>query len=290
MSPRNRNSLLSRPVKAGIHTLRSYPFARYIRSRNLPSLITSADTVSHAESIQAESFQLLSEKHTDMAVVCSPPRPKHAITVQRLGMQTPSPPWAVRYMSTRGGGRFSLMSRMEFHRPASERLAAQDMEGEFPNAVPQETHTGHTLDTRFAPEQLKVVKRLVAARISRRHLKTMAPLKQALHNALARAMVLKVLTGVSIRPKRHLRNSGIGFAKSEGEQRMRRTRPTVAPLNMDAVHACGSANPLTDSPPDSPGPHTPTDDIDATREGSGEADTSGEKTVAPSKSKAEGRR
>ncbi|KAG9073539.1 hypothetical protein FS749_015029 [Ceratobasidium sp. UAMH 11750] len=66
-----------------------------------------------------------SNEQIPIPVVPTPTRPKHSITVQRLGTQTPSPPWAVRHMLTRGGGRFSLMSLPDFHRPASERLAVQ---------------------------------------------------------------------------------------------------------------------------------------------------------------------
>ncbi|KAG8738542.1 hypothetical protein FRC10_006746 [Ceratobasidium sp. 414] len=238
-------------------------------------------------SIQTASFQPLVEKHTGIAVVRSSPRLKRGITIQRLGMQTPSPPWAVRYMSTRGGGRFSLMSRVEFHRPASERLAVQHMEGndECLNVMPQGTRTEHTFDNEFAPEKLKVIKYLVAQRISPHRLETMEPLKQALHNVLARAVSLKAPTRTSIQPKRRVRDSRPGSAKPESSQHMRRTRPAIAPLDMDAVHSYKSTNSITESPPESPGPKTPTDDPAVSRKDSKEACTSKDKVVASSKSR-----
>ncbi|KAG9090599.1 hypothetical protein FS749_000442 [Ceratobasidium sp. UAMH 11750] len=202
-------------------------------------------------------FQL-SDEQTQIPVVPTPTRPKHSITVQRLGTQTPSPPWAVRHMLTRGGGRFSLMSLLDFHRPASERLAVQYVEGEsevIAAACPKPVcHGGQTVDTNLVPEQLKTFKHLVEERIRPRHMESMDPLKLAIHNNLAR-----LITPSSI-PRHQVERSSIARAPElKGSQRMRRTRPALPPLDIDAARAYTSTNPTSDSPPESPGPVTPAD-------------------------------
>ncbi|KAG8680147.1 hypothetical protein FRC08_016504 [Ceratobasidium sp. 394] len=191
-------------------------------------------------------------------VVPTSTRPKGSITVQRLGMQTPSPPWAVRHMLTRGSGRFSLMSLPEFHRPASERLAVRYVEGRsevVAAACPKLVcHGGQTLDTDLVPEQLKTFKHLVAERIRPRHTESMDPLKLAIHNNLAR-----LITSSSL-PRHQVERPSVAKApKSKDNQRMRRTRPALQPLDIDAARAYMSINPTSDSPPESPGPVTPAD-------------------------------
>ncbi|KAG9083024.1 hypothetical protein FRC06_004721 [Ceratobasidium sp. 370] len=91
-----------------------------------------------------------SNNRDPIPVVSTPARPKRSITVQRLGMQTPTPPWAIDHMLTRGGGRFSLMSLPEFHRPASKRLAVQYVEDESDVAATE----GHIEEKRSVPTSL----------------------------------------------------------------------------------------------------------------------------------------
>ncbi|KAG8704295.1 hypothetical protein FRC08_002305 [Ceratobasidium sp. 394] len=214
----------------------------------------------------------------DPISVVPPTRPRRSITVQRLGVQTPSPPWAIRHMLTRGGGRFSLMSLPEFHRPASERLAVQYVEGKGDAVAPADlkfvykgTHTRQTLEADLAPEQLKTFKYLVAERTSLHRLEAMDPLKLAVHNNLARVIV------ASSHPGHHKPNG----------QRMRRTRPNLPRLDVDAARAYTSTNPTSDSPPESPGPVTPADLTTVTTRTSKEPRIAKDRAV-PSKSSRKG--
>ncbi|KAG8683703.1 hypothetical protein FRC08_014125, partial [Ceratobasidium sp. 394] len=306
MSSSDFSSLLSLPVKAGVHTTKSRLSTRAIALGKLPMLIARTNTLASLDppsvtesTVSAHKLSIsivpvsktreepetsvyktldsttrfaiivplsvsrahvlpfqLSDEQTQIPVVPTPTRPKHSITVQRLGTQTPSPPWAVRHMLTRGGGRFSLMSLLDFHRPASERLAVQYVEGEsevIAAACPKPVcHGGQTVDTNLVPEQLKTFKHLVEERIRPRHMESMDPLKLAIHNNLAR-----LITPSSI-PRHQVERSSIARAPElKGSQRMRRTRPALPPLDIDAARAYTSTNPTSDSPPESPGPVTP---------------------------------
>ncbi|KAG8767683.1 hypothetical protein FRC12_006110 [Ceratobasidium sp. 428] len=193
-------------------------------------------------------------------------RPKRSTTVQRLGLQTPSPPKAVQYMAARGGGRFSLVDLPEFHHPVSERFATQLVEhagnvvGEYQASASREPIIG------AAPQQSRILERLVAEHTHPRCLKSMDPLKLAVHNSLVCVMNFKA-TPSPPRTRVH------GFSrkhppKSEGSRHKHRSRPAVAPLDMDAVHAYNSTNPLANSPPESPGPITPASDSTGTVESS----------------------
>ncbi|KAG8744465.1 hypothetical protein FRC10_010135 [Ceratobasidium sp. 414] len=201
-----------------------------------------------------------SNEQDSIPVTPTPTHPKRSITIQRLGMQTPSPPWAVRHMLTRGGGRFSLVDLSDFHRPASERLAVQYVEGENdivaavgPKPVFGGVHRRQMLDTDLAPGQLRTFKHLVTVRL--RHLESMDPLKLAIHNNLTR------LITSSSRPGRQVGSSSVTKTpKSKSRQVIRRTHPILPPLDTDAARAYMSTNPTSDSPPESPGPATPTDE------------------------------
>ncbi|KAG9078750.1 hypothetical protein FS749_009190 [Ceratobasidium sp. UAMH 11750] len=88
----------------------------------------------------------------------------------------------------------------------------------------------------------------------------MDPLKRAVHNSLARVVDLTVTRRAPKEPKRprnHTRSSSntSSFKLDDGGY-LRRTRPTVRPLDLDAARAF---HPPTDSPPESPGPTTPVD-------------------------------
>ncbi|KAG8721805.1 hypothetical protein FRC09_007341 [Ceratobasidium sp. 395] len=194
-------------------------------------------------------------------------RPKRSITVQRLGLQTPSPPKAIQYMAARGGGRFSLVDLLEFHHPVSERFATQHVEhagnvvGEYQTSASREEPI-----IQVAPQQSRILKRLVTEHTHPRCLKSMDPLKLAVHNNLVCVMNLKATpspprTRVHSFPRKHL-------PKPEGSRHKHRSRPAVAPLDMDAVRAYNSTNPLADSPPESPGPITPASDSTGTMESS----------------------
>ncbi|KAG8716375.1 hypothetical protein FRC09_015847 [Ceratobasidium sp. 395] len=237
----------------------------------------------------------------DAFVVSGPECPKPGITVQRLGLpyMTPSPPRFIRWMLTRGEGRFRPI---DICRPGWQRLAVQYTEGcditdndetgepwsprfttcKVPsphlsasgspveadvvdelglNLISQRLRARHTFDSDFDPEQLQAFERLVAKRIRTGHLDSMGPLRQAVHNSLARVVDLKAAkrdhTNTRKRTRNHSRSSSntSSFKLEEG-QRLRRTRPTVRPLDVVAARAYDSAPP-TDSPPESPGPTTP---------------------------------
>ncbi|KAG9082477.1 hypothetical protein FRC07_014192 [Ceratobasidium sp. 392] len=188
------------------------------------------------------------------------PRPKRSVTIQRLGMQTPSPPRAVQYMATRGGGRFSVMNLPEFHRPAEKRLAVQyaEAEGDVAAVISKNAHKGHhtrqSSNANLAPERLSTFKRLIVERTRPRHLESMDPLKLAVHNNLAR----------TITASRRLQTrtpSVVEISKPTSTQRMRRMNTSLAPIDTDAARAYVSTDPVSDSPLDSPGPVTPVDEI-----------------------------
>ncbi|KAG8743651.1 hypothetical protein FRC10_011620 [Ceratobasidium sp. 414] len=139
----------------------------------------------------------------------------------------------------------------------------------------------HTFDSDFAPEQLKAFERLVAKRIRASRLNSMPPLKQAIHNSLARVVDLKVAkrerTGTSKRSRNHTRGSpNASSFKLDDGQRVRRTRPTVRPLDLDITRA---SHPPTDSPPESPGPTTPVDGSSLDPVGLGEICIVGDETM-----------
>ncbi|KAG8738070.1 hypothetical protein FRC10_007315 [Ceratobasidium sp. 414] len=154
------------------------------------------------------------------------------------------------------------MSLADFHRPASERLAVQHVEGKG-DVVPavclklvrKGTHTRQTVDAELAPEQLKTFKYLVTENTRLHHLESMAPLKLAVHNNLARALAVSSC---------HRHQVGNSASKPKSSQHMRRTRPILLPLDTDAARAYTSTNPGSDSPPDSPGPATPADEAAGT--------------------------
>ncbi|KAG9126567.1 hypothetical protein FRC07_002940 [Ceratobasidium sp. 392] len=204
------------------------------------------------------------DNSADVPAVSS--RVKRSITIQRLGMQTPSPPMAVQFMSTRGGGRFSVTCLPEFYRPAEERFTVQYAEyqgivvGEHQSIVPYGGLRSKALerDPVPQPQQLRRFKHLIAKRTYSRYMKSMDPLNRAIHNNLAYSMDLKA---ISDPPRGRARSCKRIGPKSECSLRMRRDCPAIVPLNMDAVCAYKSVNPMTDSPPDSPGPITPVEDI-----------------------------
>ncbi|KAG9082361.1 hypothetical protein FRC07_014234 [Ceratobasidium sp. 392] len=193
------------------------------------------------------------------------PRPKRSVTIQRLGMQTPSPPRAVQYMATRGGGRFNIMNLPEFHRPAEKRLAVQYTEGEgdvaavIPKPMHKEYYTRQLFNTNLAPERLSTFKRLVVERT--RYLESMDPLKLAVHNNLAR--IITASRRLQIRTP-----SVVETSKPISSQRMRRMNSSLAPIDTDAARAYISTGPVTDSPMDSPGPVTPVDETTQISRGS----------------------
>ncbi|KAG9124380.1 adenylosuccinase ade13 [Ceratobasidium sp. 392] len=204
-------------------------------------------------------YEASTERDANAAVVDTPPRPKRSITVQRLGMQAPSPAWAVDYMSTRGGGRFSLMTRAELHRPASERLAMQETENDCITVTTdlgpmyQGPSTKRNHDNDVASDQWTTFKRLIAKRTPC-HPESMDPLRLAVHNNPARTIVAPSNPGRSVR-----RPSVAKARELTGGQRVRRMTATLAPLDTEVVRAYMPANPATDSPPESPGPVTPVD-------------------------------
>ncbi|KAG9102991.1 hypothetical protein FRC06_000567 [Ceratobasidium sp. 370] len=197
------------------------------------------------------------------AVTSTSVYPKPSITVQRLSCMTPSPPRFIHWISARGGGRFRPI---DVCRPGWQRLAVQYAEGcditdNGLNLVSRRTRIKHTFDSDFAPEQLMEFERLVAKRIRAGRLDSMQPLKQAVHNSLARVVDLKAArrehTGTSKRSRNHTRSiSNAGSFKLDDGLRLRRTRPTIRPLDLNATRA---SHPPTDSPPESPGPTTPVD-------------------------------
>ncbi|KAG9124960.1 hypothetical protein FRC07_009552 [Ceratobasidium sp. 392] len=239
-------------------------------------------------------------KHDVVVASDGPECPRRCITIDRVGYMTPSPPRFIRWMWTRGGGRFRPI---DICRPGWERLAVQYAEGcditdndetgepwspcltsnkpVSPNVasglkssaeadivdelglnlVSQRYRMRHTFDSDFVPEQLQAFERLVAKRIRGGRLDSMHPLKQAVHNSLARVVNLKTTkkehTSTRKRIRKHSRSSSNESSfKLEDGQRLRRTRPSVRPLDVDAARAYAVA-PLTDSPPESPGPTTP---------------------------------
>ncbi|KAG8699935.1 hypothetical protein FRC08_005023 [Ceratobasidium sp. 394] len=222
-------------------------------------------------------------KQDPTSVVPIPTRPRGSITIQRLGMQTPSPPWAVRHMLTRDGGRFSLMSLPEFHRPASERLAVQYLEGKGEVVAPvglkpiyKGTPTRQMLDADLTPEQLKTFKYLVAERTRLHCLEATDPLKLAVHNNLAHVIV------ASSHPRQQVERPIVTKASKPNGQRVRRTRPILSPLDVDAARAYTLTNPTSDSPPESPGPATPGDLVTGTTRTSKEPHIAKDRAV-PSK-------
>ncbi|KAG8759428.1 hypothetical protein FRC12_009761 [Ceratobasidium sp. 428] len=195
----------------------------------------------------------------------SSPRPRRSITVQRLGKQTPSHPNTIHYMSIRGGGRFSLTSRPELHRPASERLAARYVECEGDMVANDDLKLAHQglcvkqpLGVDSAPEKLVAIKSLIAKRLHAHDLELMDPLKLAMHNNLAR------MATTSSRPQKQ-DASVTKTSKPNSAQRMRRTKVNLKPLDTEVARAYVPTDPATDSPLESPSPVTPTDEATSSR-------------------------
>ncbi|KAG8694119.1 hypothetical protein FRC09_010051 [Ceratobasidium sp. 395] len=205
------------------------------------------------------------ERSPDLATDPSSPHPRRSVTVQRLGEQTPSHPDTICYMSTRGGGRFSLMSRPELHRPASERLAARYVECEgdmVANDDLELTHQGlcvkQPLGVDPAPEKLVAIKSLVAKRLHPHDLELMDPLKLAMHNNLAH------MATTSSRPRKQ-DASVTKTSKPNSAQPMRRAKVNLKPLDTEVARAYIPTDPATDSPLESPSPVTPTDEATSRR-------------------------
>ncbi|KAG9124085.1 hypothetical protein FRC07_012901 [Ceratobasidium sp. 392] len=208
------------------------------------------------------TYEASIEPNTDVIVLGAPPRPKRSVTIQRLGVQTSLPAWAIDYTLTRSGGRFSLMSRAELRRPASERLAVQEMESEDRIAVTtgleptyQGLHTKRTRDNKFASEEFTTFKRLVSERTRPRHLELMGPLRLAVHNNLTRSIAILNNSGRPIKGTPSSKDS-----KSMSSHRMRRMTPTLASLNTEVARACMVVDPETGSPLESPELVTPVDE------------------------------
>ncbi|KAG9122858.1 hypothetical protein FRC07_000588 [Ceratobasidium sp. 392] len=210
----------------------------------------------------SKAYEASTEQNINVNVLDNPPRPKRGATVQRLGMQTPSPAWAIDYMSTRGGGRFSRMNRAKIHLPTSKRLALQEMESKDriaaaagPEPACQGSRTKRTRDNEVASEQFTTFKRLVAERTRPRCLESMGPLRLAVHNNLTRSIAISSNSGCSVG-----RNPAEKASKSKGGHRMRRMTPNIAPLDTGVTRAYMPVEPGMDSPPESPGPVTPVDE------------------------------